>query len=243
LEDLPQHGPPSAHFSAENKHKAKMLEEIASSRFGFWIVALIMAAVDASFLLKPGKFAFSITRANQVRLRISSSPFTIRNRELASSFLSFPFQLFFISDIDALERTARETFTALSRMRRLSRQTMIISVLSAIAMVLLILGPCAAGLFGVQKSILVFFLPLYGLAMATSALLWRRRRRFGFSNSKALKISAEIILCPVLLVNISKRISLAQKSELNTFRLASLSRSPVQTMAAIRENIRFHNGD
>jgi hypothetical protein len=243
LEDLPQHGLPSAHFSAENKHKAKMLAEIASSRFGFWIAALIMAAIDASFLLKPGKFAFSISPANQVRLRISSSPFTIRNRELASSFLSFPFQLFFISDIDALERTARETFSALSRMRRLSRQTMIISVLSAISMVLLILGPCAAGLFGVQLSILVFFLPLYGLAIATSAVLWKRRRRFGLSNNKALKISAEIILCPVLLVNIFKRISLAQKSELNTLQLASLSSSPVETAASIRENIRYHNGD
>lgn len=220
-----------------------MLEEIASSRFGFWIVALIMAAIDASFLLKPGKFAFSISRENQVRLRISSSPFTIRNKELASSFLSFPFQLFFISDIDALEQTARETFTALSRMRRLSRQTMIISVLSAISMALLILGPCAAGLFGVQRSILVFFLPLYGLAIATSTVLWRRRRRFDLSNNTVLKISAEVILCPVLLVNITKRISLAQKSELNTFRLASLSCSPAQTMAAIRENIRFHNGD
>jgi hypothetical protein len=220
-----------------------MFEEIASSRFGFWIVALIMAAVDTSFLLKPGKFAFSVSSANHVRLRISTAPFIIRNKELASSFLSFPFQLFFISDVDALERTARETFNTLSRMRRLSRQTKIISVLSAIAMVLLVLGPCAAGLFGVQRSILVFFLPLYGLAIATSALLWRRRRRFGLSNSKVLKLSTEIILCPVLLVNISKRISLAQKSELNTFRLASLSRSPVQTMAAIRENIRYHNAD
>src|SRR6267142_95116 len=86
--------------------KAKMLEEFASSRFGFWIVALIMAAVDASFLLKPGKFAFSITRSNQVRLRISSSPFTIRNRELASSFLSFPFcppSLWLFSSWDLLQ--------------------------------------------------------------------------------------------------------------------------------------------
>jgi hypothetical protein len=220
-----------------------MLQEIASSRFGFWIVALIMATVDASFLLKPGKFAFSISHANQVRLRISTSPFTIRNRELASSFLSFPFQLFFISDIAARKRTARETFNALSRMRRLSRQTMIISVLSTIAMALIVLGPCAALVLGVQLSIMAFFLPLYVLSIATSALLWRRRRRFGFSNSSVIKISAEIILCPVLLVNISKRISLAQKSELNTFSLASFSDSPIQTIAAIHENIRYHNGD
>jgi hypothetical protein len=220
-----------------------MFEEIASSRFGFWIVALLMAAVDASILLKPGKFAFSISRTNQVRLRVSSSPFTIRNKELASSFLSFPFQLFFISDINALERTEQEIFTALSRNKRLARRAMTISFLSAAAMVLLILGPFSAGLIGIQRSILIFFLPLYGLAVATSALLWRRRRRFGFSNGRALKISAEIILCPVLLVNISKRISLAQKSELNTFELAAISCSPARTMAAIRENMKYHNGD
>src|SRR5437899_2517808 len=35
----------------------------------------------------------------------------------------------------------QQTFNALSRMRRLSRQTMIISILSAIAMFLLVLGP------------------------------------------------------------------------------------------------------
>jgi hypothetical protein len=220
-----------------------MLDEIASSRFGFWIVALIMAVVDASFLLKPGKFAFSITHANQVRLRISNSPFTIRNRELVSSLLSFPFQVFFISDISARERTARETFTALLRMKRLSRQTMIFSVFSTIAMLLLVLGPCAVVVVGIQRSIIAFFLPLYVLSIATSALLWRRRLRFGFSNGDVLKISAEIILCPVLLINISKRISLAQKPELNTFRLASFSGSPIQTIAAINENIKYQNGD
>jgi len=220
-----------------------MLEEIASSRFGFWIIALIMVAADSSFLLKPGKFAFSISRANQIRLRISSSPFTLRNRELASSFLSFPFQLFFISDIDALERTARETFSALSRMRRLSRQTTIFSALSAISMFLIALGPCVAAISGVQISIMILFPLLYGLAIATSVLLWRRRRRFGFSNGTVLKMSVEITFCPVLLVNISKRLSLAQESELNTFKLASLSSSPEKTMAAIRENIRCHNGE
>jgi hypothetical protein len=220
-----------------------MLEEIASSRFGFWIVAMIIAAIDSSFLLEPGKFAFSISRANQVRLRISSSPFTLRNRELASSFLSFPFQVFFISDIRALELTARQTFKALSHLKRLSRQTTIFSVLSAIAMASLILGPCVAALSGIQKSIILLFPPLYFLAITASVLLWQKRRRFGFSKSTVLKISAEIILCPVLLVNLSKRISLAQELELNTFRLASFTSYPDRTLFAISENIRFHDGD
>jgi hypothetical protein len=177
--------------------RRKMLEEIASSRFGFWIVAMIIAAVDSSFLLEPGRFAFSISHAHQVRIRISPSPFTLRNRELASSFLSFPFQLFFISDIRALKLTARQTFNALSHLKRLSRQTIIFSALSAIAMIFLALGPCVAALSGVQKSITLLFPPLYFLAIAASVLLWQKRRRFGFSKGTVLKISAEIILCPV----------------------------------------------
>jgi hypothetical protein len=220
-----------------------MLEEIASSRFGFWIVAMIIAAVDSSFLLEPGKFAFSISRANQVRLRISSSSFTLRNKELASSFFFFPFQVFFISDIRALELTALQTFNALSRLKRLSRQATIFSVLAAIATIFLILGPCVAALSGVQRSIILLFPPLYFLAIAASVLLWQKRRRFCFSKRTVLKISAEIILCPVLLVNISKRISLAQESELNTFGLAAFTTYPDRTLSAIRENIRYHNGE
>jgi hypothetical protein len=220
-----------------------MLEEIASSRFGFWIVAIIIAAIDSSFLLEPGKFAFSVSLANQVRLRISSSPFTLRNRELASSFLSFPLQMFFISDVGALELTTRQTFDALSQLKRLSRQITSFSVLAAIAMIILILGPCVAALSGIQRSIILLVPPLYVLAIVASALLWQKRRRLSFSKSTVLKISAEIILCPVLLVNISMRISLAQESELNTFGLAPFTTYPDRTLSAIRENIRYHNGD
>src|ERR1700704_2182710 len=97
-----------------------MLEEIASSRFGFWIVAL--TSVDSAFLLQPGKFAFSLSHVNEVRLKASSVPFTLRDKELVSSLLSFPFELFFVSDIAALCQTAGQTRKALSHMRRLKRR-------------------------------------------------------------------------------------------------------------------------
>jgi hypothetical protein len=220
-----------------------MLEDIASSRFGFWIVALVMVAVDSSFLLKPGKFAFSVSTSNLVKIRIASSPFLIRNKELVCSLVSFPFQLFFISDVETLEATTgREMLKALSRLRRLSRQNTIFSLLSIWGITLLVLGPLLAGIRGIQISIVSVFPPFYLLAIITSALLWRRRRKLGLSGNTVLKISAEIILCPILLVNISKRISLAQKLELNTYRLAQLSRSPHETTAAIQENVQFHSG-
>jgi len=220
-----------------------MLEDIAASRFGFWIVALLMAGFDSAFLLKPGSYAFSISSTNLVRFRVSLNPFTMRSKELVSSLLSFPFQLFFVSDIDAPDRTARELFKAMSRMRRLSRQVTVFSVLAILATILLILGPCLAAMVSNHFSIFILFPPLYAFALITSVLLWRRRRRFGFSKGTVLKISAEITLCPVLLVNISKRISLAQMSSLNAVRLASFSDAPKQTLLAIRENIRYHTGE
>jgi hypothetical protein len=220
-----------------------MLEDIASSRFGFWIVAIIMVSVDSLFLLRPGKFAFSVSAANVVRIRIAPSPFLIRNKELVCSLLSFPFRLFFISDIESSERTeGRETLKALSRMRRMSRQTKIFSMASACGLTLLVLGPCVAAINGVQTSIVFVFPPFYLLALITSGLLWQRRTKVGMLDWTALKVSAEIILCPILLVNLSKRISLAQKLELNTCRIALLSQSPHETIAAIKENVQFHGG-
>jgi hypothetical protein len=220
-----------------------MLEDIASSRFGFWIVALLMAAIDSAFLLKPGSFAFSVSSKNLVWVRVSPSPFTLRNKELASSLLSFPFQLFFISKIDEPARTARETLYSLSHMRRLSRQIAVFSILSVLTTIFLLLGPCLAFIVSSQFSIIVLFPPLYAFSILASALLWRRRGRLGLSNRNVARISTEIILCPVLLVNIAKRISLARESEMNTFRLASLCRVPDQTLAAISETIKYSNGE
>jgi hypothetical protein len=221
-----------------------MLEDIASSRFGFWIVASIIVAIDSSFLLRPGKFAFSVSLSKGLKIRTSASPFLILNKELVWSVLSFPLQLFFISDVDSSEQTTgREIFKALSRKKRMSRQTAVFSGIAAGAMTLLLIGPCFAAIRGIQSSIVLIFPPFYLLAIATSILLWLKKRKIRLAERTVLKISAEIILCPVLLVNLPKRLSLAQKElELNTYRLALLSDSPMRTLAAIRESIGFHNG-
>jgi hypothetical protein len=220
-----------------------MLEDIASSRLGFWIIASLMVAADSSFLLSPGKFAFSVSRSNLTDIRIPISPFLLRNKELVCSLLSFPFQIFFISYVESSERaTIRETFIAVDHFRRFARQNVIFSILSVCAIALLILGPCLAVTLGIQTSIVLVFPPFYLLALAASLLLWLRRQRIGLSNRDILKISAEITLCPVLVVNVPKRISLAQQLELNTYRVAMFSNSPAKTSAAISESIETHRG-
>jgi hypothetical protein len=217
-----------------------MLQEIASSTFGFWIIALIMTFADSAFLLQPGKFAFAL--APDVRLKASSVPFTLRDRELIFSLLSFPFELFFISDITALDKSARKTGKMLSRMRRLKRRTRIFSALSGTAAALLLFGPCLAAFRDIQLSVMLLLPALYGLAMLASLVLWRNRRIFGLSDGAVRGICAEIIFCPVLLVNLTKKISLALSLELNTLAVASFSNTPEQTELAVRENMKYHHG-
>jgi hypothetical protein len=78
------------------------------------------------------------------------------------------------------------------------------------------------------------------VGMAASVLLWSDRQRFGLSNGTALRMSAELILCPVCLINVFKRISFAQGWDANTFAVARFCSAPKDAVTAIRENLHFH---
>jgi hypothetical protein len=220
-----------------------MLEDIASSTFGFWIVAAMIVAVDQAFLLASGTFAFSVSGANRARLRASASPFTLRDRELVSSLLAFPFQLFFVCAADAPGRTPSQVQRLLARMHRLSAQNGPLTILSMLAALILIAGPFISASRGIALSILLLLPLLYLLSIAGGVALWRMRKRFGLSNGAVLKIAAELVLCPVLVINVSKRLSLSQAARLAPSDVAAFSVAPEQTLAAIDRNLRFHRGE
>jgi hypothetical protein len=220
-----------------------MLEDLAASKFGFWIVAWTMLLADSAFLLEPGKFVFTVSRTRKPELRVSSVPFTVLNKELVFAIYSFPFRLFFISSTSAPPQSEQVFFRRLSNMKRRERRTKPLLVLASATMGILIMGPILAAIRGIQFSLVVFLPPIYTLAIGASVVVWSNRRRFGLSNGAALKISAEAILCPVFLVNIAKRISFAQRSEMNTFVVARFCASPTETVSAIHDNLLFHHGE
>jgi len=217
-----------------------MLEELATSKFGFWVVAWIMTLADSAFLLEPGKFLFTVPRTLRPDLRVSTVPFTVMNKELVFAIYSVPFRLFLISSISAPDQNRQKTFKGLSNLSRRGRRAWSLVLVSSGAMAILVAGPIVAAMWGVQYSI-IFFLPaLYALGIAGSVLIWSEKKRFGLSSGTALKISAELILCPVCLVNVFKRISMAQGWQANTFSIALFCSSPKEVLKAIRENLQFH---
>jgi hypothetical protein len=107
-------------------------------------------------------------------------------------------------------------------------------------MLILIAGPIVSAVWGVQYSIIALLPSLYGLGIAASLLIWSKRKSFGLAKGTALKIGAELILCPVCVINIFKRISLAQLLQPNAFSVAHFCSSPTETLTAIRENQQFY---
>jgi len=217
-----------------------MLEELAASKFGFWVVAWIMTLADSAFLLEPGQFLFTVSRTLRPELKASTVPFTVKNKELVFAIYSFPFRLFLMSSISAPHHTPQKTFKSLSNINRRQRRARSLVLVSSVAMLLLIAGPVIAAVWGVQHSIIALLPALYGLGIAASVLIWSERRSFGLSSGIALKISAELILCPVCLVNVFKRISLSQDWQANTLSVAHFCSSPKEAMIAIRDNLQFY---
>jgi hypothetical protein len=221
-----------------------MLQDLAASKFGFWIVAWTMVLADSAFLLEPGKFVFTVSRAKKPELRVSSVPFTMLNKEVVFAIYSFPFRLFFVSSTSAPPQSEQEFFRRLSNMKRWEHRTKPLLVLSSAAMAILLMGPILAAVRGIQFALVVFLPALYALAVAASLVVWSNRRRFGLANGTALRICAEVTLCPVFLVNIAKRLSFSsQRFEMNAFVVASFCSSPKETESAIHDNLLFHHGE
>jgi hypothetical protein len=217
-----------------------MLEELAASTFGFWVVAWIMTLADSAFLLEPGKFVFTVPRSLRPKLRSSAVPFTVKNKELVFAIYSVPFRLFFVSDISAPHHRPQDTFKRLSATNRRERRARSLLVVASVAMLFLLAGPMIAAVWGVQYSIIALLPSLYALGIAASVLIWTGRKSFGLSTGTALKISTELVLCPVCVVNVFKRISLAHGWQPNTLSVTHFCSSPKDALSAIRENLQYY---
>src|SRR5579872_371604 len=118
-----------------------MLEELAASKFGFWVVAWIMTIADSAFLLERGKFVFTVSRTTRPKLRASAVPFTVMNKELVFAIYSVPFRLFLISSTSAANQTLQKTFKNLSNVNRRERRARSLLLVSSVAAAHLVIGP------------------------------------------------------------------------------------------------------
>src|SRR5262245_46212523 len=180
-----------------------MLETVASSSYGFWVVALLIVILDSILLLAPGEFAFAFDRRGRPAVRAAATPFLVRQRELSFAALSFFARSFFMSSV----RTGNVSEAQLLDMRRQAGRHRSIYAYSVVATALLIVvGPALSVLFGIGGALLMVLPVLYANAIAAVIDVGLTRKSLNIPLSGFLYLAFEFIVCPALVVNLNKRL-------------------------------------
>jgi hypothetical protein len=219
-----------------------MLDAITESRLGIWIIATAIILIDSVQLLEPGKFPYRLLRHERLAavVAVPSYLFSIRNKNLVLTLLTFPCVLFHVSDVSAPLRTAAELHKLINGLRRLQRHFTLLSLFSWCALLLVALGAVLAVMLNQTLAILIVAAIIYPLAIAAGVLIYRRRRVFNLSRPAACLHAAELLLCPVLIVNLGKRLGSHLQPSVNTLQVIALFCNDASRLGgAVEQNLSF----
>lgn len=206
-----------------------MFDFLSHSTLGFWIVAFLIITFDSTLLLPPSHFTFSFESRLNVRLRIVERPFLLRNKEPIIALFSYPASQFFISSLDEASCGKRLTQQALLRERRIASSARQLSHLSLLTLGLTILvGPVLSMQYGIDRALLAVAPVFYVSALFGAITLYANRSLFGFTRWNIAILSVELAVCPILIVNVFRRIAIRQARLSTTDLIAGFSKNAVE---------------
>ena len=210
-----------------------MLEAIASSSFGFWSIAAVIVVIDSVVLLTPGEFVFAFNRRGKPVVRAAATPYLVRNKDLSFATLVFFARPFFVSGVTATDVSDDE----LAALARQAGQHRSIYLYSAVTMFLLVAaGPVLTVLLDISSALLVVLPVLYANAIVALSDVIASRREFKLSRKALLSLAFEFIVCPVLVINLNKRL-LDRSIVPNTLQLVGGDQA---LQHRIKANLEFH---
>jgi len=214
-----------------------MFDTVVASRFSIWIIAAAIVLIDSAVLLEPGKFPYRIrnSKSQSAVVAVPNSAFAIRNKNLVVTLLTFPVSLLLVSDVRIPRLSAADLQKAIAGLRRLQKQFAFFSVSAATALLLVVMGSLLAALHYQTLAILVVAGSLYSMALIVGTFIVLRRRVFNMSKSAAWLQVVELVLCPILIVNIGKKLGCHIQPRINTFQIVN----EASQLGAIEENLSF----
>lgn len=210
-----------------------MLEAIASSSFGFWSIAVLFVVFDSIVLLAPGEFAFAFDRRGKAEVRAAASPYLVRNKELSFASLIFFGRSFFVSSASAPD-VSQEELNALARQASQHRSVYLYSAVTAF--LLLAAGPVLTVFLGIPTALLIVLPAIYANAIVALIDVTLARRQLKLSGKVLSSLAFELIVCPVLVTNLNKRL-LDRSVVPNTFQLVGDDHA---LQSRIKANLEFH---
>jgi hypothetical protein len=184
---------------------------LAHSSFGFWIVAFLIIIFDSTLFLVPEQFTFTFGSRLNVKLRISESPYLLRHREPVVTLFVYPMTPFFISSMNEPPEGRHATKRILLQQKRAASNTRQLANLALFSLFLVCFGgPIASLQYGIERALLMIYPALYVSAVFGVGIVWFNRSIFGFATRDVAHICVELTVCPVLIVNILRRIAVRQ---------------------------------
>jgi hypothetical protein len=184
---------------------------LAHSPLGFWIVAFLIVLFDSTLLLVPEKFTFTFRNRLNVRMRIVENPYLLRHKEPVVTLFAHPIEPFFISSMDVPSQDRRSTKQVLVQQKRAASNSKQLAHLAFLSLVLVcIVGPVASLQYGIERGLLMVAPALYASALCGAGIVWLNRSTLSLGTRDVAKICIELIVCPVLIINVFKRIAVRQ---------------------------------
>ncbi len=199
-----------------------MLDYVASSTVGFWACAFAIVLIDSAVLLKAGEFTFRLRANSGFEVRLPTAPFLVRNHELVFTLVSYFLRPFYLSSIDSQLVPQADRRVELQRVDALYRALS----LSAVAGFTLIaaVGPAVSIAWGINIALFSVLPILYANSIAALICVFRNRNALRMTNPDMFRITFELLACPVLTVNIVKRLTMRRNLMLNTWELVGEDR-------------------
>jgi hypothetical protein len=188
-----------------------VFELVSHSPFGFWIIAALVIVFDATLFLVPGNLTFTFGTRLNVRLRIIENPYLLRHKEAIITLFAHPLTPFFISSVNVPSKGRAATKRILLGQRRVAHNSRQLTLLALLSLLLLsVVGPPASLQYGIERALFMVVPALYVSALSGALVVHLNRSLFGFGGRDLAYIYFELLVCPILLVNIFKRIALKQ---------------------------------
>jgi hypothetical protein len=194
-----------------------MLDYVASSTIGFWALALLIALIDSAVLLKAGEFTFRLGAGDRIELRLPRSPYLVRNHELAFVLVSHFLRPFHLCSIDAKFALQGDKLIELQRLDAIQRGLSSFAVAGFVLTA--IVGPMVSAVWSVGLALVCVVPILYANSVAALAYIVGRRADLGLTAPDLSRFGFELLACPVLTINVVKRMTMRRKLVLNVWEL------------------------
>jgi hypothetical protein len=212
-----------------------ILDPLLSWKYSFWAVAFLIVAFDSIVLLAPGEFAFSFGRDGRARLRIAAIPFLIRARELIILAVSFFARPYFISSVNASDIGEKQ----LAGLRILANRQRSIATFSVLTVALaFIAGPILTAQIDIGHALLAVLPFIYLNALVAVTVIAAARKAWRIAPKNVFYIAFELLVCPVLVVNLNKRLAYRAAAVPNTYQLIG---ADGHARTRILQNLEFHD--